>query len=249
MSKFNIGDKVKHNAYPGVIFKVTGPAYTVANYLGYGCEIVVGGAIAYAVGEKFVHLWEHLLSKVDDLSVRTTGIVACKDAHRKGFRVQCWRGQHKRWDTLSNPQFDSQDAAYRVHPEDVPKYVAWYNGEHLAPITPPQPASTARPHAELIKAWADGARIQVCMSTGKWVYVQRPSWHCDIQYRIEINAQPKIPRAVFDKGAARRKDKYNARINKLLDQITALHEQKAALAEHYVEKQRRAGVFAKEYVE
>lgn len=40
-------------------------------------------------------------------------------------------------------------------------------------------------HAELIKAWADGAEIQVRAALGgPWVNISDPQWHEDQDYRI-----------------------------------------------------------------
>jgi hypothetical protein len=39
-------------------------------------------------------------------------------------------------------------------------------------------------HAELIKAWADGASIQ-WLNNGDWHNVVRPEWHTSTEYRIK----------------------------------------------------------------
>jgi len=44
----------------------------------------------------------------------------------------------------------------------------------------------AHVHAELIKAWAEGAKIQVLGGYGKWVSVPNPRWREDSQYRVEV---------------------------------------------------------------
>ena len=41
-----------------------------------------------------------------------------------------------------------------------------------------------RKHAELIKAWADGAEIEV-KANGGWDEVKKPSWAEFIEYRIK----------------------------------------------------------------
>lgn len=40
-------------------------------------------------------------------------------------------------------------------------------------------------HAEVIKAWADGASIQLLSSNNKWVDVINPEWLEDIEYRVK----------------------------------------------------------------
>ena len=41
-------------------------------------------------------------------------------------------------------------------------------------------------HAELIKAWAGGAEIQMLdILTGKWVDIPNPAWYTDKEYRIK----------------------------------------------------------------
>ena len=40
-------------------------------------------------------------------------------------------------------------------------------------------------HAELIKAWADGAEIEMKVSEWHWVYIHKPHWDDDIEYRIK----------------------------------------------------------------
>lgn len=43
-------------------------------------------------------------------------------------------------------------------------------------------------HAELIKAWADGALIQVCNGVVEelgWVDINSPTWYLDMKYRIK----------------------------------------------------------------
>ena len=39
-------------------------------------------------------------------------------------------------------------------------------------------------HAELIKAWADGAEIE-CKDCGVWYYAKDPRWQEDMEYRIK----------------------------------------------------------------
>lgn len=44
-------------------------------------------------------------------------------------------------------------------------------------------------HAELIKAWADGAGIE-CRDSGVWYHAKDPRWQEDIEYRIKPQAKP-----------------------------------------------------------
>ena len=46
-------------------------------------------------------------------------------------------------------------------------------------------------HAELIKAWADGAEIETLSKLQKcWVEVSHPAWEEDYEYRIKPEPKP-----------------------------------------------------------
>lgn len=50
----------------------------------------------------------------------------------------------------------------------------------------PHVESTARPHAHLIKAWADGATIECWYPTEQiWVEREIPNWLPEFEYRIK----------------------------------------------------------------
>lgn len=49
-----------------------------------------------------------------------------------------------------------------------------------------------RKHAELIKAWADGAEIQARMQTGEWFDCPVPSWIPNDEYRIKPEPGPDV---------------------------------------------------------
>jgi len=241
MSQFKVGDKVIHKSYPGVVWELLARVYH-STYPGWHCIAVQSYNGDCPVGTDVDNLWSHLLT-LHEPEVPTTGITACREAKKKGFRIQVRR---EFWvDVHWMPKFDCPDHEYRVHPDDVPKYTAWVKGEPLTTVQKPK----AHFHAELIKAWADGARIQACTSTGKWVYVQYPNWRCDTQYRIEINEQPTIPKRVFDKADLRREVKYGARYAKLKQQQVELNQAIIALQQQYESKRERAAAFAKEHVE
>lgn len=44
-------------------------------------------------------------------------------------------------------------------------------------------------HAELIKAWADGAEIQTKPPNGVWVDCQEPFWYATSEYRLKKNSE------------------------------------------------------------
>ena len=46
-------------------------------------------------------------------------------------------------------------------------------------------------HAELIKAWADGAEIEYKVHNGGWVALEHPSWDDHNEYRIK-SEQPVV---------------------------------------------------------
>jgi hypothetical protein len=44
--------------------------------------------------------------------------------------------------------------------------------------------SIAHKHCELIKAWADGAEIEI-LSDDEWCFIKHPSWYKNTEYRIK----------------------------------------------------------------
>ena len=47
-------------------------------------------------------------------------------------------------------------------------------------------------HAELIKAWADGAVIQIQQITGGWYDMPEPQWSGGFAYRIKPTPKPDV---------------------------------------------------------
>ena len=46
-------------------------------------------------------------------------------------------------------------------------------------------SKTKHKHASLIKAWADGAKIEkFCQRSKKWVVTEHPTWAEDTEYRV-----------------------------------------------------------------
>jgi hypothetical protein len=53
-------------------------------------------------------------------------------------------------------------------------------------------------HAELIKAWADGAEIQVKYETAPdWATIDNPRWSNNLQYRIKPNRPKEIEKILY----------------------------------------------------
>jgi hypothetical protein len=50
---------------------------------------------------------------------------------------------------------------------------------------------TPHKHAELIKAWADGAEIEMLFTVeDNWVSTKSPSWYASVEYRIKPEPKP-----------------------------------------------------------
>lgn len=57
----------------------------------------------------------------------------------------------------------------------------------------------AHKHAEVIKAWADGAEIEWREGEGAWIRIANPAWRKDLEYRIKP-AEPEREYVVTDLG-------------------------------------------------
>jgi hypothetical protein len=51
---------------------------------------------------------------------------------------------------------------------------------------------TPRKHAELIKAWADGAEIEAQLPSGAWAVCHDPYWGENSVYRIKPEPKPNV---------------------------------------------------------
>ena len=49
-------------------------------------------------------------------------------------------------------------------------------------------------HAEIIKAWADGAEIQFLNCSDNWIDVDNPRWHKEGEYRIKPEEKKPVVR-------------------------------------------------------
>lgn len=59
---------------------------------------------------------------------------------------------------------------------------------------------TPRPHADLIKAWADGAEIEYRKPNGDWVPDDEMGWYEDKYYRIKSEPKPDVVEQYVAKG-------------------------------------------------
>ena len=57
-------------------------------------------------------------------------------------------------------------------------------------------------HAELIKAWADGAEIEVKKPDG-WEIRFSPKWHPDNEYRIKPEPKPDVVKYMYQPSGAK----------------------------------------------
>lgn len=56
-------------------------------------------------------------------------------------------------------------------------------------------------HAELIKAWADGAEIEIYSKiTNEWIGMPHPDWHVAMEYRIKPEPKLDVVRFVAIQG-------------------------------------------------
>jgi len=52
---------------------------------------------------------------------------------------------------------------------------------------------TPHKHAELIKAWADGAEIEIFLTIDKsWIHLTNPNWDDGCEYRIKPEPMPDV---------------------------------------------------------
>ena len=58
------------------------------------------------------------------------------------------------------------------------------------PVHKPKNKPTPRIHAEVIKAWADGADIEY-KEDGHWFLIDTPTWQGATEYRVRITPAPK----------------------------------------------------------
>ena len=57
-------------------------------------------------------------------------------------------------------------------------------------------------HAEIIKAWADGAEVEFrAPFVERWQDANHPTWHSHYEYRIKVKAEVIITRVTLHKGS------------------------------------------------
>ena len=79
-------------------------------------------------------------------------------------------------------------------------------------------------HAELIKAWADGAEIE-CRDCRVWYHAKDPKWQEDMEYRIKPKTKPDIVKTLRSfynyeiKGNAEAEQQAAVRTNELAKEL------------------------------
>lgn len=68
-------------------------------------------------------------------------------------------------------------------------------------------------HAELIKAWADGAKIQYFSGLGYWNDIEYPRWLPNEEYRIKPEPRPQWQQDLIDAARAGKVVEYRSRFS------------------------------------
>ena len=119
---------------------------------------------------------------------------------RNGMRWICATSDTIREKIGANPDIHYVDAPIKAYGVDENSFNVWTGNETgdyaIAEIIPAkhirsQDYKKPRKHSELIKAWADGAEIELYEpGTGKWIHISgTPSWWKDANYRIKTTRE------------------------------------------------------------
>jgi hypothetical protein len=96
------------------------------------------------------------------------------EAFNQGAKIEWFSETDKKWYDALNPSW-FHDINYRVKSQ-------------------PQVKTNKHVHADLIKAWADGAQIQVYLERSEvWIDASPPSWDTKFKYRVK--PQPVVKKA------------------------------------------------------
>ena len=77
---------------------------------------------------------------------------------------------------------------------------------------------TPHKHADVIKAWADGAEIEVKLySDVGWFPLKEPHWHLEREYRIKPKREPDVVRSWYAKPCGMSKDIFDNNLELTFD--------------------------------
>ena len=119
---------------------------------------------------------------------------------RNGMRWICATRETIREKIGMDPAIHYAGYPIKAYSVDADSFNAWTGDETggfaIAEVIPaktvrPQVQQKPRKHSELIKAWADGAEIELYEpGTGKWIHISgTPSWWKDANYRIKTTRE------------------------------------------------------------
>lgn len=87
----------------------------------------------------------------------------------------------------------------------------------------------ARPHADLIIAWANGAEIEYSFDSKFWQDVEVPSWDCSVLYRIKPEEPAVVPVEFFMQMNATKHNHYDFDLTHHQLKQTKYHNVKATV--------------------
>ncbi len=118
---------------------------------------------------------------------------------RNGMRWICATSETIREKLGVDPDINYADDPIKAYRVDWGSFMTWKDNEtsdyaivEVIPAKPvrPQVHQKPRKHSELIKAWADGADIEMYdPGTEKWIHISTPSWWKDAKFRIKTTRE------------------------------------------------------------
>lgn len=121
---------------------------------------------------------------MDKFNVGDKVVFANEEARDKFFGLYSGNDVFKIFDVLTVAKVRDEGSILTFKEDNL--YIS--EAESKCFVVAPDLSKQPRPHAELIKAWADGAEIQV-KGAGMWLPASSPTWDADLEYRIKADAQ------------------------------------------------------------
>lgn len=98
------------------------------------------------------------------------------------------------------------------------------------------PVAAPRPHAELIKAWADGASIQYFSPAQQcWVDATDPNWRVDLRYRIKPAPKPGPTKAQLEASFDKKMRHFSHLTEQVQTQLRKIERDK----KHFIQRWRQ----------